>query len=78
LKSVDFVQVFQSDLSNDAVFAFKCSHPFVHMCGLNGSFQYVIMIIKMIQHYNWWISFPVHTFGAQVWKNVSMSLEWKV
>jgi len=52
LKSVDFVQVFQSDLSNDAVFAFKCSHPFVHMCGLNGSFQYVIMIIKMIQHYN--------------------------
>jgi len=31
LQSVDFVQVFQSYLSYDSVFAFKCSYPFVHM-----------------------------------------------
>jgi len=31
LQSVDFVQVFESDLSYDSVFALKCSYPFDHM-----------------------------------------------
>jgi len=45
LQSVGFVQVFQSGLSHDSVFAL----PFVHICGLSAGFQRVMMIISLVQ-----------------------------
>jgi len=39
------------DRSYNSVFALKCSYSFVHMYGLSGGFQHVIIIINLMQRF---------------------------